>query len=76
MKIPFETVLDRLIEALADGGEIRAYGGMVCGFSDNRAITNATELKRAIDLLHTKGIHVDRMDSGGSPRWAITSIDS
>jgi len=60
---------EKLIKALKSG-PIRAIGGIVYD-STMSFLMSTTDLCHAIRSLGCKGIRINRLDAGGSPKWAL-----
>jgi len=60
----------KLLEAL-QRGLVRCIGGTVYDSNMNYLMTN-TDMYYAVRELGSKGIPVQRIDSGGSPTWDLT----
>ncbi len=59
-----------LIEALMIDGEVYAVGESI--YCKKGFLMNTTDMCRAVKICGRADIRVERIDAGGSPRWAFS----
>ena len=64
----------KLLAALIDTGEVKAFDGTICEMNPFTAIMRTEEMYQVVQYLNGKGIKVCRVDSGGCPTWRLEGL--